>query len=319
MKRGVLLVLAIVGVLFFAVVVTAAVAMVRRDSQIRALRAHYRAQIIPLYHGAYSPAGYPVGPLETNIRPPTVTLSENGLPVVKYPVVGYRTNPVTIEQYGLWAYGEYVRTHSPKMRATVLLASDWLVANQRDGRWWYAFDFNHDGWSLKAPWSSAMAQGQAMSLLERAFRLTGKRSYLRTAIRAVKPVETSVAKGGLERCFFGNCGLPFYEEYPSDPPSYVLNGFMFTLVGLYDLASVAPGSSAGADFEHGMKTLRTILPRYDYGGIPSYALSQVTIKGQAVDPAPAYHPVVVYLLNALNSVRPSPILRTYAKRWAATI
>ncbi|NWO12521.1 MAG: hypothetical protein HLX49_02620 [Virgibacillus sp.] len=27
----------------------------------------------------------------------------------------------------------------------------------------------------------------------------------------------------------------FYEECPTDPPSFILNGFMFALIGLYDL------------------------------------------------------------------------------------
>lgn len=158
-----------------------------------------------------------------------------------------------------------------------------------------------------------------MSLLERAYRITGDRRYLDAALRALAPLQTNVRDGGLLRCFGGDCRHPFFEEYPTHPASYVLNGFMFTLVGLHDLASVAPSSSAGADFQAGLRTLATVLPRYDYEGRPSYSLTQDTIPGIAPDWAPSYHPVDVYLLEALDSVSPHVVFGHYAVRWASTI
>ncbi len=111
--------------------------------------------------------------------------------------------------------------------------------------------FLHPRHHLTKYWSCAMAQGQAMSLLSRAYRLTRKQQYRSSALRALPALRVAVTKGGLRRCFFGNCARPFYEEYPTSPPSYVLNGFMFTLIGLYDLASIAPRSPALSMYQAG--------------------------------------------------------------------
>lgn len=282
-------------------------------------RAALRASIVPVYRGRYDAGSYYVGPLTTVLDPPSVILGRNRLPVVRYEGQGYRTNPVTIAQFGLWQYGVFLRTGAKPARAAFLRASDWFVDHQRGGRWWYDFAFSHDGWTMSPPWASAMAQGSAMSLLERAYRLTGRSLYLSAATRALAPIQRPVALGGLERCFFGDCRLPFYEEYPSNPPSYVLNGFMFTLVGLYDLASVAPRSGARPAFRRGLRTLQAALPRYDVSDLAAYALSQETVAGQRPDLNRGYQAVDVYLLNALDSVSPNAVLRRYAARWTASI
>lgn len=40
--------------------------------------------------------------------------------------------------------------------------------------------------------------------------------------------------GGVRNELFGRA---WYEEYPTTPGSFVLNGFMYALIGLYDLSS----------------------------------------------------------------------------------
>ncbi len=257
------------------------------------------------FEGPYTAAGPYVGPSETNIKPPEVILRD-GVPLAYYPGSGYQQNPVTVAQYGLAAYSRFLRTDARSDRASALRASTWLVANQgRDGQWTYHFSFTFDGATVQSPWTSAMAQGQAMSLLERAYRLTGRRSYLTTALRALQPLQ----RRPLRQCFRGDCRLPFFEEYPSRPETDVLNGFMFTLLGLYDLNSVAPHSAAVRLYRAGRRTLDAVLPRYDDHGLARYDLAS---------PAPAsssYQAVHVYLLRALNSLTPDREVRDYAVRW----
>jgi heparosan-N-sulfate-glucuronate 5-epimerase len=271
----------------------------------------------------YNPAGRYVSPLNdrSNIDPPSVIVSSRGLPLVRYDAIGYQENPVATSQYGLWAYGVYVRTGDDAHRRIVLRVAGWLLRNQTgDGRWLYEFNFAFHHVSVSKPWSSAMAQGQAMSLLERAYRMTGDTRYRRAAVRALAPLQTDVRDGGLRRCFFGNCRLPFYEEYATNPPSYVLNGFMFTLFGLYDLASIAPRSKALSMYEAGRQTLATALPQYDIRGVSSYDLTHLT----AGEPTPPiadqmYAGVHVYLLRALDALEPNGLFRFYANRWAANV
>jgi len=276
----------------------------------------------PLRSVRYNPAGYYVGPVQahSNIDPPSIILGADGIPLVQYPGIGYRENPVTAEQYGLWAYGAFLQQHDRKARDIVLHVSDWLVGTQKRARWVYDFDFVLHNLRLAQPWSSAMAQGQAMSLLERAYRLTKKAKYRAAALKALAPLGRNVASGGLRRCFFANCAHPFFEEYPTNPPSYVLNGFMYTLIGLYDLASIAPRSKAKAMYEAGRKTLEAALPKYDIDGLASYDLTHLTThSGRPAIASAMYQAIHVYLLRALDSLKPNRRFRYYASRWEANI
>jgi heparosan-N-sulfate-glucuronate 5-epimerase len=153
-----------------------------------------------------------------------------------------------------------------------------------------------------------MAQGQAMSLLERAYRLTGRSIYLRAAERGLRPLEARAGRSLLVRCFSG-CGHPFFEEYPTRPRSDVLNGFMFTLIGLYDLGSVAPHSRALGLYRAGRTTLDLALAEYDEHGVARYCLSSHRVAQQK------YQAIHVYLLRALNSLQPDPLFVSYADRW----
>jgi heparosan-N-sulfate-glucuronate 5-epimerase len=100
-----------------------------------------------------------------------------------------------------------------------------------------------------------------------------------------------------------------FEEYPTRPRSDVLNGFMFTLIGLYDLASVAPHSEALTLYKAGRATLRLALPRYDSSGAARYCLSSSHLASQS------YQAIHIYLLRALDSLSPDREFRFYAHRW----
>ena len=262
----------------------------------------------------YDATGPYVGPDATNLDPPKVILGPGDVPVVLYPGVGYQPNPVTVAQYGLTAYSRFLRDGRPADRHIAIRAADWLVSHQEaDGRWLYRFNFRLPGGFVTAPWASALAQGQAMSVLERVYRLIHQRRYLNTAVNALASLQRPVPSGGLKRCFRGNCRLPFWEEYPTPHPSYVLNGFMFTLLGLRDLASVAPRSGARGLYLAGRRTLTAALPSYDRGGVATYDLASTQIASQS------YQAVHVYLLRALNSLQPSREYRHYANRWQADL
>jgi hypothetical protein len=317
-RRAGKLALAGLSAVAVCVIVTSVVFVVRQRDAAAALHSFRMSEVVPLYHGRYDPAGYYVGPLLSPLASPNRRLARNGLPVVDYPGVGYRVNPYIIEEYGLWAYGESLRGVRSDRRI-VVRAADWLVAHQHSGRWWYSFPFARDGWTMKPPWYSSLAQAGGMSLLERAYRLTGRRVYFEAALHALVAFGRPVGDGGVRSCFQGDCELGFYEEYPYRPAVHVVNGFMFTLIGLYDLASIAPRSAAMTDYLAGRRTLARALPLYDVGGRPSYDLSQDVLAGAKANLNADYYPVVVFLLRALNSLTPNPEFRAYAARWLRAI
>ncbi len=80
-------------------------------------------------------------------------------------------------------------------------------------------------------------------MLVRAYHETGDHQYLESAIRGLQPFTRSVHGDSDKPCgvrtfFLGNRKFPWYEEYPVVPSIFVLNGFIFSLVGLFDLSHV---------------------------------------------------------------------------------
>lgn len=225
------------------------------------------------------------------------------IPLARYPF-GTFASPVTVAQYGLQAAANYSVTRRRSYRADALLAARWLVRHQaRNGGWRYGFSFTVAGFPpLEPGWVSAMAQGQALSLLWRANRLRPRQAYRRAALSALTPFQRSTRAGGVVGDFDG---VPWYEEYPTRPNSRVLNGFLFSLLGLYD---VAPWSrTAGRLFRRGVASLRARIARFDRAG-GSYYLPGL--------PASAYYNGVhVVLVGAIDSLRPAPVLRKYRGRW----
>lgn len=92
-----------------------------------------------------------------------------------------------------------------------------------------------------------MGQGQAISLLSRAFfHSGGNKQYLDTAFAALKPFKVFTQNGGVLSKFMNL--YPWYEEYPTVPSIFILNGFMYSLIGLYDLFTLAPTESQVIDY-----------------------------------------------------------------------
>ncbi|XP_025407635.1 D-glucuronyl C5-epimerase [Sipha flava] len=172
---------------------------------------------------------------------------------------------------------------------------------------------------LKPGWLSAMGQGQAISLLSRAFfHSGGNELYLKTAHAALKPFKILSKNGGVLSEFMNL--YPWYEEYPTVPPIFILNGFMYSLIGLYDLFSLAPNNSQVSQeayllWKQGMTSLKKMLPLYDMGSRSAYDLRHVTL-----DIAPNiarwdYHATHINQLLLLETLDNATVIHTTAKRW----
>ena len=90
--------------------------------------------------------------------------------------------------------------------------------------------------------------------------------YIDAALMGMKPLSVSSAEGGVRAYFMSQ--YPWYEEYPTNPPSFVLNGFIYSLIGLYDILTLAPESrtaEAKLLFNQGVQSLKHLLPLFDTG------------------------------------------------------
>uniref|UniRef100_A0A2M4AL95 heparosan-N-sulfate-glucuronate 5-epimerase n=1 Tax=Anopheles triannulatus TaxID=58253 RepID=A0A2M4AL95_9DIPT len=200
-------------------------------------------------------------------------------------------------------------------------AAEWLIRHQ---------DPSSGGWpipvrrklgsgfaELSRGWYSAMAQGHAISLLARAYyHSRGDQRYLRAALDGLKLFRIPSYQGGVLATFLGK--YAWYEEYPTTPHSFVLNGFIYSLLGLYDLNSTAPANQsneAAMLFEQGMMSLKKMLLLYDTGSGTSYDLRHFTL---GIAPNLArwdYHATHVNQLLLLATIDPDPLIVQTAERW----
>jgi len=163
---------------------------------------------------------------------------------------------------------------------------------------------------------SSMGQGHAISVLARAYYHSGEAKYLQAAIRGLRPFRLTSAKGGVAALFLGK--YVWYEEYPTTPSSFILNGFIYSLIGLYDLKSIAMGKDAEEAtrlFNQGMISLKNMLTLYDTGSGTTYDLRHFTLKTAPNLARWDYHSTHINQLLLLNSIDNDPIFITTAERW----
>ncbi|KAH7719377.1 D-glucuronyl C5 epimerase [Aphelenchoides avenae] len=196
----------------------------------------------------------------------------------------------------------------------------------RSARWFVNQQNEHGGWSvpveraiadnrlvLKAGWHSAMAQGHALSVLTRAYHVTQEEKYLKAAERALELFKKPASEGGVTNRLFER---DWYEEYPTTPGSFVLNGFLYSLIGLHD-ASALPAlhNESSTLFAAGLRSLVALLPLYDTGSGSVYDLRHLGLKTAPNLARWDYHAVHVYLLKWLFNITGDRSLNEVADRW----
>ncbi|KAG5346887.1 GLCE epimerase, partial [Acromyrmex charruanus] len=199
-------------------------------------------------------------------------------------------------------------------------AARWFVANQNitSGGWPNPVRRKvASGMAILEPgWYSSMGQGHAISVLARAYYHSGEAKYLQAAIRGLRPFRLTSAKGGVAALFLSK--YVWYEEYPTTPSSFILNGFIYSLIGLYDLKSIAVGKDAEEAirlFNQGMISLKNMLTLYDTGSGTTYDLRHFTLKTAPNLARWDYHSTHINQLLLLNTIDNDPIFITTAERW----
>lgn len=219
-------------------------------------------------------------------------------------------NPAYVAWYGLMCLERSLRGTAVG-RTIFLKQAAWLETNgvrRPDGSvvWPYTFDWQEGLCFLKSPWISALAQGLAVSALVRAYRVTGEHRLLDFCRDATAVFERDVKDGGIR---IVEDGRVMYEEYPGYPPSRVLDGFLFSLLGLYDLFAQTDDSRVFRLFTDGIGGLERTLSFWDYRGKWSWYGSHRHLC------TPEYNALNGALLRSLGRVSCRPMLRLYAERW----
>jgi heparosan-N-sulfate-glucuronate 5-epimerase len=242
---------------------------------------------------------------------------ETGIPMLDYHgAVGLQYNPIAIAQYGLGNYNLYRRTGDEKRKDKFLKIADWLVNHLEDTPqatrvWYHHFDWEYRD-TLKAPWHSALAQGQGISVLVRAHKQTGKNQYLEAAAQAFDTFMKDVRYGGV------TCtdvrGFKWFEETIVDPPTHILNGFMWAAWGVYDYFLHTHDAEAKCLWEEAVKTLKENISSFDVGFWSLYEKSGTRMKMLA---SPFYHSLHIVQLKVMHKLSGEDLFRRYAERWQA--
>ena len=240
---------------------------------------------------------------------------QNGIPLLNYHgKVGLQYNPIAIAQYGLGNYNLFRRTGSAERRNKFLRVADWLVTHLEQNPhglwvWNHHFDWEYRT-SLKAPWYSALSQGQGVSVLVRAHRETGDPRYLDSAARAFVPFRKAMDDGGVS--FTDSHGYLWFEEAIVQPPTHILNGFFWASWGVYDYYLQTREPIALHLFQEAARTLKDNLQQFDVGFWSLYERSGTRMQMLA---SPFYHSLHIVQLRVMHRLTNEPIFREYADKW----
>jgi heparosan-N-sulfate-glucuronate 5-epimerase len=220
---------------------------------------------------------------------------------------------VAVAQWGLGCYERFLDGEGESWLNAASLAADYMVNDQVDGGpldgAWLQHEAMPHTYRIDPGWASAMGQGEGASLLVRVHKETGDDRYSEAALRALRLLSVPVADGGL-RAPLGD-GF-FLEEYPTETPSFVLNGGIFALWGCHDVALALDDAEARTTFDVGVATLAANLKRWDLGNWSRYDLYPFPVVNIS---SSAYHLLHTTQLRAMALVAPNPEFTQVADRF----
>jgi hypothetical protein len=206
------------------------------------------------------------------------------------------------------ADGLYTGNEYPQMLS---LVNEMLpLAAIRNGAltWEYLFQFEGG----IPPWTSAMSQGTAIEALTRASKAStahgdsaSAASYLSVAHQALAILQQPPPQGVAVPTSNGTRFL----LYSYNPNELVINGFLQTLIGLWDYQHLSGDATAESLFKSGSAEAKYELPSYDTGAWSLYEPGQE-------DTLP-YHQLVTGFLHQLCQKTGAAIYCTAASRFTS--
>lgn len=226
-------------------------------------------------------------------------LENDGLPKLNLEGGKFTYFPVAIFQYGLGAYDLYLQTKSEIYLRKFMQCVTWTAESQDEkGRW---NNFSH--YSPDHPYS-AMAQGEAASLLIRAYRHTGDAKYLGMAKSAIDFMLLPLEEGGTTK-YEGNQALLMEYTFKG----VVMNGFIFAWWGLYDYVLATKDKGIYYDaMKRALDTLHDLLPSFKCAYWSMYSLDGLIAS-------PFYHNLHIAQMQAMYELTNDDRFEAYARRW----
>lgn len=240
-----------------------------------------------------------------------MSMDPTGVPRARRRLYGEVYKAAFIAWWGLVNLGHYLRRNDVSFREAFLRQVDWLESHamiRPDGSavWPNHYSLLEGDTLLVAPWVSAYDQGLVISALVRGYRLTARPRLLELLRSAHRIFEISTSDGGVR----GSAPLgAIYLEIPGGRIPGILDGFLTSLLGLYDLSVETGDAGVEKLFREGIAGLKSFLPVWDYRHKWSWYATRAYLC------PPAYHVLNRNLLTVLARLAGEPDLARQAERW----
>ena len=207
--------------------------------------------------------------------------------------------PVAVFQYALGCYDLYLQTGDKRYQTKFIQLADWTLQQQDErGRWAnfsQAYPDNPYG---------AMAQGEAASVLIRAYKETLDTKYLIGAKRSIDFMLLPHEDGGTAKYIGNDLLLMEYTHLP-----IVLNGWIFAWWGLYDYVIM---TSDNGHYKELLQMSCNSLVKY----MPQFATrywSKYDLDYRIA--SPFYHNLHIAQMQAMYQLTGEKAFNEYGQRW----
>ena len=180
---------------------------------------------------------------------------------------------------------------------------NWAVKEQRKDGMWECMkniaDSKHES-------QSSMCQSEGASVLLRAYVLTKEKKYYNAAKKSIDFMIRDIQSGGT--CYYFEKNFPVFQEYVSKDNLSVLNGWIFSVFGLYDFTLVNSDAKYKKILNDTVMAMSKSLHRYDRKFWSDYDQ-----KGTIA--SPAYNDLHVRQLKLMYEIFGNIEFLNYANKW----
>ena len=246
---------------------------------------------------------------------PDEPTDENGLVMTNHEGELYY-NPLKLGRYAKSFLKSYEKEKDDAFLAKAELQGDKLLEMGKEyngGLYFpYSIDFDLHGFGediMKGPWYSAMTQGEILSAFTRLYIATDDEKYLDAAEKTFQSLKNVRSENGEWVSLIDEDNYLWLEEYPQDEPTYALNGFMFSIFGVYDYYLLNHDPEVKNYLMGAITTIKHYVDEYRVEGEISYYCRDHHVQSDR------YHMIHINQLQNLTRISGDPFFKEEATKF----